>query len=83
MKNLTLSCLACLSLLTTASAFAASEPASRFDPQQTFAPFVYPQPANAMRMKALASPAHGEGKGEPHTMLQICRSTRNAHAQVQ
>ena len=49
MKSLTLACLACLSLLTTASVFAASEPASRFDPQQTFAPFVYPQPANAYR----------------------------------
>jgi len=31
MKNLTLSGLACLSLLATASVFAASEPASRFE----------------------------------------------------
>jgi hypothetical protein len=49
MKNLTLSCLTCLSLLAAASALAASEPASRFDPQQTFAPFTYPQPVNAYR----------------------------------
>ena len=49
MKNLTLSCLACLSLLTTANAFAASEPASRFDPQQTFTPFAYPPPVNVYR----------------------------------
>jgi hypothetical protein len=48
MKNCTLS-LAALSLLLAAPAFGADTAPARFDPQQTFAPYSYPQPANAYR----------------------------------
>ncbi|KRE88734.1 peptidase M1 [Frateuria sp. Soil773] len=50
MKKIALSLAGSLAaLLAAASVSAADAPASRFDPLQTFAPFAYPQPANAFR----------------------------------
>lgn len=50
MKNIALPVAAGLAmLLAGAPAFAADATAPHFDPRQTFAPFIYPQPANAYR----------------------------------
>ena len=50
MKNIALSIAAGLAmLLAGAPAFATDATAPHFDPRQTFAPFIYPQPANAYR----------------------------------
>ncbi|WP_449429345.1 M1 family metallopeptidase [Rhodanobacter umsongensis] len=50
MKNIALPVAAGLAmLLAGAPAFAADTTAPHFDPRQTFAPFIYPQPANAYR----------------------------------
>lgn len=50
MKKIALSLAGSLAaLLAAAPTVAADAPTSRFDPLQTFAPFAYPQPANAFR----------------------------------
>ncbi|MGY3040182.1 hypothetical protein ACVWWQ_001805 [Rhodanobacter sp. TND4EL1] len=49
MKHFTPPLAAALAMLLIAPAFAADQSASTYDPQQTFAPYSYPQPANAYR----------------------------------